>query len=200
MICKVEQMGHSGTCPGQIQKCPKRKGSGDPGTFGTCPFRACPIVPSRHDELLSCRIDGSGAQLEAEFSGEAAPDSIAERELRDFCASDGADKPGHLVVSGAPNRDSRVKAYRRALDSLVGQGILSGFEHPENGERHIKPSKTRATDSTHHQPGHTRTSPDKTEMSDPCSGGDSPDRHGQPPIGVSGCPASSSTRTEGKQR
>lgn len=140
------------------------------------------------------------AQLEAEFSGEAAPDSIPERELRDFCASDGADKPGHLVVSGAPNRDSRVKAYRRALDSLVGQGILSGFEHPESGERHIKPSKTRATDSTHHQPGHTRTSPDKTEMSDPCSGGASPDRHGQPPIGVSRCPAPSNTRPERKQR
>lgn len=140
------------------------------------------------------------AQLEAEFSGEAAPDSIAERELRDFCASDRADKPGHLVVSGAPNRDSRVKAYRRALDSLVGQGILSGFEHPDSGEKHVRPSKIRVSGMSNHQPGHTRTSPDKTEMSDLCSGGASPDRHGQPPIGVSRCPAPSSTRIEGKKK
>lgn len=63
MICKVQQMGHSGTCPGQIRKCPVRKGSGDLGTFGTCVFRTCPIVPSRHDELLSCRISGSGCAV-----------------------------------------------------------------------------------------------------------------------------------------
>lgn len=63
MICEVQPMGHSGTCPGQIRKCPKRKGSGDLGTFGTCVFRTCPIVPSRHDELLSCRIDGSGCEV-----------------------------------------------------------------------------------------------------------------------------------------
>lgn len=99
----------------------------------------------------------SDAQLEAEFSGEAAPESIPEKELRDFCASDSPDKPGHLVVSGAPNRDSRVKAYRRALDSLVGQGILSGFTHPDSGEKHISPSKIRALGVVDNQPGHTRT-------------------------------------------
>jgi hypothetical protein len=109
--------------------------------------------------------------------------AVPEIEFREACT-------GQSVLSGSGNRESRARAFKRALEGLTGQGVLTRFVRPDTGQSYVGFNSASRLAGDEPKPGQSRTI--RT-----CPTGESGGGPGQTrtlPLGVSGCPVRPSPR------